>query len=459
MSCRECRPLRQEVTRLRRELALLRAHHGALKKENEHLRHRLAIHENPNTPPSARSTSPGWQGGPPARSTKSPGKRKRPGAKPGHPGVTRPPLVPDEEVALPPLERCPQGEDHRLESRWTEDQFQIELPPPTHARVILYHIPVFYCLDCGTEVKPPIPGASWRPGYGPQLKVEIVEANVRDRLPLRLLRRRLMRYGLKVSIRTLETLLLGASDQLKGEYEAIIQRIRKAKVVYADETGFRVAVPGKKWWLWVFTTVEGDVLLVMRPSRGEDVVREILGDEFPGRVVVCDGWKSYPPIGALLQRCWAHLIRKAREASKRNPKDRRARELFRDLSKLYDWAKKKWAIPRGAPERVELKREAERRLQSLVSRYEGSRSSVVQGIVTYVKNGEPWWFTFLEHKGVEPTNNRAERALREAVVRRKIIGILRSKQGAEAFARLMSTVHTWQTKGHDVHEELLSALQ
>ena len=459
MVCLHCRTLRREVDRLRRELGRVRAREKALNEENRRLRGRLAIHENPNTPPSARSTSPGWQGGPAARSTKSPGERKRPGARPGHPGATRPTLVPDEEVTLSPLERCPQGEDHHLESRRTEDQLQIELPPPTRARVTLYHIPVSYCLDCGTEVKPPLPGASWRPGYGPHFKVETVEANVRERLPLRLLRRRLMRYGHKVSLRTLATLLLGASDQLKGEYEEILQRIRRAKVVYADETGFRVAIPGKKWWLWVFTTTDGDVLLMMRPSRGKDVVREVLGEGFPGKVVVCDGWEAYARPGWFLQRCWAHLMRKGREASKRNPKDRRARGLFRDLSELHDWAKERWVIPRDLPGRVELKREAERRLGLLVGRYEGSRSSVVQGVLTYVKNGEPWWFTFLEHLGVEPTNNRAERALREAVVRRKIIGILRSKEGAEAFARLMSTVLTWQGKGRDVHEELLAALQ
>ena len=42
---------------------------------------------------------------------------------------------------------------------------------------------------------------------------------------------------------------------------------------------------------------------------------------------------------------------------------------------------------------------------------------------------------------------------------RKITGTLRTEQGADSFCPLMSTVLTWRTKGHDVHEELVTTLQ
>lgn len=452
MTCRECRPLRTQVARLQARLK-------DLEMENRTLRRRLALHENSNTPPSVRATSPGWQGGPSTGTEKGTEKRKRPGQKPGHPGVTRPPLVPDQEETLS-LKVCPNGVGHRLGESRNEDRFQIELPPPQKAWVTLYHVEVRYCEDCGAWVSAPLPGGSWQPGYGPHFKAEVVESRITERLPLRRLQRRLMRYGQKVSLRTLEQLLFGASDRLKGEYEELLRRIRLAKVVYADETSFRVAVAGKKWWLWVFTTTDGDVLLVMRPSRGEDVVREVLGEGFAGKVVVCDGWKAYPSLRLLLlQRCWAHLVRKAREASERHPRDWRVRKLSKELSALYRWSTRRAEATTEVKARAELRRKAERKLRSLVQRYEGSRSSVVQSVLTYVRNGEPWWFTFIDHEGVEPTNNRAERALREAVVIRKIIGTLRSKRGAEAFERLMTVVLTWQNQGRPLHDELVAALQ
>lgn len=44
----------------------------------------------------------------------------------------------------------------------------------------------------------------------------------------------------------------------------------------------------------------------------------------------------------------------------------------------------------------------------------------VKKLVGKISNGFEYWFTFIIHQGVEPTNNRAERALREHVVQRKI---------------------------------------
>jgi len=56
-------------------------------------------------------------------------------------------------------------------------------------------------------------------------------------------------------------------------------------------------------------------------------------------------------------------------------------------------------------------------------------SETVQKFVNKVRNGSDHWFTFILNPGVEPTNNRAERALWEQVVQRKIIGTLRDEKG------------------------------
>ena len=52
-------------------------------------------------------------------------------------------------------------------------------------------------------------------------------------------------------------------------------------------------------------------------------------------------------------------------------------------------------------------------------------SEKVERFIGKISNGFEYWFTFVRHSDVEPTNNRAERALREHVVQRKIIGTLR----------------------------------
>ncbi len=54
---------------------------------------------------------------------------------------------------------------------------------------------------------------------------------------------------------------------------------------------------------------------------------------------------------------------------------------------------------------------------------------------------------FLYHPEVEPTNNRAERALRPAVIARKVSHCSKNKRGAEAFAAFTSVARTAVKKG------------
>jgi hypothetical protein len=58
--------------------------------------------------------------------------------------------------------------------------------------------------------------------------------------------------------------------------------------------------------------------------------------------------------------------------------------------------------------------------------------------------------TFLHKEQVDGTNNAAERALRPAVVMRKISGGSRSAAGARAWSILASVMRTAQQQGRDV---------
>ncbi|MCJ7443556.1 MAG: IS66 family transposase, partial [Methanotrichaceae archaeon] len=58
----------------------------------------------------------------------------------------------------------------------------------------------------------------------------------------------------------------------------------------------------------------------------------------------------------------------------------------------------------------------------------------------------------------EPTNNRAERALREHVVLRKILGTLRNGKGTSIHERIMTVLATWGQQGLDILQMLRSSL-
>lgn len=59
-------------------------------------------------------------------------------------------------------------------------------------------------------------------------------------------------------------------------------------------------------------------------------------------------------------------------------------------------------------------------------------------------------WTFLEKPGVEPTNNGAERALRQAVIQRKISHGVQSRAGGLCRTRLLTVCATLRQQGRDV---------
>jgi len=134
-----------------------------LRKEVAELRRRLQVHENPNVPPSVRHHAPGYARD---RPLTAPEYRKKPGGQPGHEGVTRAPLVPDEKVTLT-AECCHRCHGSRLRLKGTETTQEIEVE---HRRKVTEHTQAIYeCLDCGEEVRATLPDGREPSGYGPQL--------------------------------------------------------------------------------------------------------------------------------------------------------------------------------------------------------------------------------------------------------------------------------------------------
>ena len=138
---------------------------------------------------------------------------------------------------------------------------------------------------------------------------------------------------------------------------------------------------------------ETDLLLVIRPSRSRDVV-EVPGEEYP-RQFVCDGWKGY--LGWVLQRCWAHLLRYAEAAAKESEE---GTALSAEFGALYHHMTRELdaASPRARARWLTMGAKA---LTRLLRRYGRSRSAAVSRAVGYLRNGRPWWLTFLEHRGME----------------------------------------------------------
>jgi transposase len=426
------RQLQELIEQLRRENELLKAKISELEA-------RLAQYENAHTPPSLKR----------GLNRKKDQDKGKPGQKFGHKGVTRPCAKPDRQVEVT-TDRCPEcgsdlGSPFRIESKIIE-----EIPEPQPIIVTEYKIAHYRCPGCRKEVVAGDPGCPHEGKFGNNVIAQATLLKYEDRLPHRKIQDALKRlYGLKISPATILDLTRRAADAVLSEYDSILCKIRGAQILYVDETS--IHVQGEKYWIWTFTT-PSETFFVIRKSRGMKVLMEVLTQRFRG-IIVCDGWKPYAKFTKRLQRCWAHLLRESKDLAE---KFGEAIPLHKALKELYESLTK--ALENDPPTelRMMLWHLAREALQHWMAKEYFSEK--VKKFIGKISNGFEYWFTFIINPGVEPTNNRAERALRPQVVLRKILGTLRNDKGTSIHERIMTALATWGQNGLDCLQMLTAML-
>ena len=325
-----------------------------------------------------------------------------------------------------------------------------EIGNPAPRQVIDFLEYRWECTECDASTSARHPDCPPSGRFGRNVLVQATLMKYEERLPHRKVCETLDRtYGLSITPATSLDITRRVAGWLRPEYARIQRRIRAADVVYVDETG--VKVDGVLHWMWVFTT-GCDTLMVVRKSRGKRVLEEILGTGFKG-VIVCDGWRAYPSYTGRIQRCWAHLLREARYLAERNDEAGTLSEALHRLYRRFNVPPLDWPPPWEA-ERLAC--EARGLMMELAGRPYGSVE--VRRFAAKIRNGMGHWFTFLVVSGVEATNNRAERALREFVVQRKILGCFRNGKGTGIYETLMTVLATWKQQGRDLPQTLAEAL-
>lgn len=203
--------------------------------------------------------------------------------------------------------------------------------------------------------------------------------------------------------------------------------------------------------MWTFVT-DTEVVFVIRKSRAKKVIEEILGINFKG-IVCCDGWKAYSQYTNNIQRCWAHLLREAKHLADKYAEFEGFYQAFKTMFENIKAVKNK---PPSLSKRETIKDKLKLELEQLIGNmncYQEFRK-----FATKVKNGLEYWFTCILNLFVEPTNNTAERALRELVVQRKIIGGLRREKGANIMQTIMTMISTWKKRELPVFSTMKSHL-
>ncbi len=420
----------------------MRKEKEALEQENKELKRILTVFINPHTPPSKQVFK---------MRTHQASSNKL-GAPCGHKGATRKTPEPNE-VVNHFLKRCPRCNDVLCKPFDFEERIVEEIPEPQPVKITKHIISFYNCKNCGVVTAET--GLPKEGSFGKNILTHTTLMKYDDRLPARKVVNTLNRsHLLKLTHSTVLNIVQRVVRTVQHAYEQLKIQIRSFFNIYIDETSIKVQ--GKTFWIWIFTTLT-TTLFAIRKSRHCKVVKEVLGENFKG-VINCDGWETYKTYKdsndkVLLQRCWAHATREVEAVA----------EKYDEIKPLSKWFQNIYVMVRKAREsgkplyqRIKLKEKCEvelRRWLDVTKSYKELKT-----VRTKIENGFEDWFTCIIHPEVEPTNNRAERMLREEVVLRKITGTLRNEKGTTANEVMMSLITTWKQQNKNPFLELRALL-
>jgi transposase len=423
---------------------------AALEAELERVRAQLAAakknSETSSKPPSSDIVKPK----PPERSD---GEKRSIGGQPGHEMHVRQPFPPEQVTGFETytLDACP-GCGGSLRLNPTQPRVVQQIDIGTTPLTIEQHTcPEYWCDCCQKPFWAPMPPKIVHGGLvGPHLTALIAFMKGVCHASFSTIRLFLRDcVGVTLARSTLANTIDKVSRALDGPYEELLRLLPEEAVLNIDETGHKCNK--ELWWTWCLRA-ELYMIFKIDPHRSADVLMDLLGRQFQG-TIGCDYFSAYRrymrECDITVQFCLAHLIRDVKflitlpDAATKAYGER----LRRALQGLFE------VIHR----REELSKvDFERRLKA-------ARDAVLKAGVTDVpttrhaenmakrfrKHGAAF-FTFITTPGMEPTNNRAEQAIRFVVIDRLITQGTRSETGRRWSERIWTTIATCAGQGRSV---------
>jgi len=246
------------------------------------------------------------------------------------------------------------------------------------------------------------------------------------------------------------------SESIAASYEQLRGQLEKQPQLFVDESPTKEKQ--SKAWLWVAVAKTFAVFGVFGNRSRESLV-SLVGD-YSGVILNCDRAKMYLD-GKRLQWCWAHLKRDLQKLidSSDNQVKRLGQDLMREHRKLFEqWrryqsGKITWRGFRrlAAPIREQFNS------YLLRGRYSGNDKLIGFCDELWPRRKHLW--TFLEVEGIEPTNNTAERALRPAVIYRKLSFGTQSRAGSRYLERILTISETCRLQNRNAYEFLIESMR
>jgi len=429
----------------------------ALMVELERLTERVAELEGRKTPQNS-SLPPSTQH-PHAKPARKPRSRNQRGGQPGHAKHERALLPTDQCHDVVPLRpsacrRCGLKLLGHDPEPWRHQVWEL---PEIKPLVTEYQRHRLACPGCGTttcgELPPGVPIGQSGPrlvAFTALLMAYFRQSKRRTALFLEGLLNQPCCPALTVKMQTLATVAV------RPAYEELATQLPTQEQLSIDESPTKQQL--LKAWLWTFVA-QTFTVFALRTTRAATVLDELLTAAFSG-IVNCDRAKMYWQCDRL-QWCWAHLKRdfQALIDDENQQVKRLGHDLMRPTREMFSlWARyRDGTLTRVGFQR--LMKPIRIEIDALLLRGVFSGNARLIGMCQELYDHREWLWTYVEHDGIEPTNNSSERALRHGVIWRKLSFGTQSDRGSRFVETMLTIIETCRQQDRSVFNYLTEAIQ
>lgn len=347
------------------------------------------------------------------------------------------------------VDRCPDC-GRKLSGGWVWSRRQTIEIPETPVEITDHVLIARRCGVCGRVHVPKLDasaGVIGKQRVGPRLMSLIAALAIAKRMPQRSIQKLLEGlYGVHISLGEITEILHKVAGFARPAAQGILRGIRGSPLAHADETGWRE--DGLNGYLWSLST---DTLRYFHfdRSRAGAVARQLLGLCFSG-VLVCDFYGGYNFYDGPVQRCWVHFLRDLNKLIESHSGNDGVREWVESVRAAYKVARKIARRNFSEAVRVKLRQQLETHLLGLAQPYLKKQTAPQRVLAERIDKHLGELFAFVQYPGCPSGNNAAERAIRPAVIARKVSGGTRSQNGSATRATLMTVFGTWALQGKDL---------
>lgn len=446
------RNLEQQHEKDQRTKAKLRSEIKQLRTENADLRTQLALQQSVTESQAARIEqleAMVFGRKPPGQSqTKLRLRLQRPATSYHRPIPPASAITKQETRSVSVCKHCSGPlSDIREYSRFEEDIILGVLTPDVRTKTVTKRtIERGWCIHCGKHTAA-APLAGQTVTIGPNVRLLVVYLITIQGLTYEQVIRQLMDlYQFAMTDGEIEAILAKQQAALLPTYEQAKQTIR-AGPAHLDESRYPIQSEQGDGYAWVMAGADGSqaeytVVFDLADNRGAGHAKDLLGPTYAG-VGITDRYGGYKHrfVTGHHQVCWAHLARNARDLTKLQclgeTKQAQAQAFYRSLNGIYALVRRYWAEPYDQITRTQQAAALLSGVAGLCqpdSKDPKQLQTVKQGILEY----QDCLFVCLTEPCVPPDNNKAERLIRQLVMKRKRSFGVKTKKGA----RVMSVMES-----------------